>query len=106
MTVPETGDMQSGNFSEGELIQWKWLWQKGWRCFRESDARQNFTLKKYSKVFHDDENSEDKILEVDPTWKQSMAICKGIEKMLTLHYKLYNEMKGARLFKLLFYIWC
>lgn len=43
-------------------------------------GQSNFTLRKFSKMFHDNENSQDNILEVDPTLERTMAIHWGLEK--------------------------
>lgn len=58
------------------------------------NTRKNFTLKYFSKIFHDIEGAKGTILEGDPKLERYMAIRQGIEKTFTSYLKLYDKKES------------
>lgn len=79
---------------------WTWLWLKGWRWPRESEAHTKLRIKGTFRDISPHWKHKGTTLEADPDLENSRTVCQGTEKTLALYCKLHNVSRRRRgLFK-------
>lgn len=62
---------------------------------RKSHKQKNLGLKEFWEIFHDIENTKDKIMKADLSLERVMRICQNREHMLALYHELCDEKKSS-----------
>lgn len=63
---------------------------------RKSHKQKNLGLKEFSEIFHDIENTKDKIMKAYLSLERVMRICQNREHMLVaLYHEVYDEKKSS-----------
>lgn len=55
----------------------------------------NFPGKEFSEIFHDIERPKVRTLEADANLGRNLIICQGLENMLALNHKFYDQTSQA-----------